>query len=50
LVAAKVREKLAGSKRPVNKVDVERFILKKLNEWEVSSYDNKVGRSGKLRG
>jgi hypothetical protein len=33
LVGAKVRERLAVSKRPVNKID--RFNLKKLNEGEV---------------
>jgi hypothetical protein len=32
LVAAKVRERLAVSKLPVNKMDVDRFTLKKLNE------------------
>jgi hypothetical protein len=32
LVAAKVRERLAVSKRIVKKTDMERFILKQLNE------------------
>jgi hypothetical protein len=32
LVVAKVRERLAVSKLPVNKMDVDRFNLKKLNE------------------
>jgi hypothetical protein len=35
LVVAKIRERLAVSKRAVNKVDMDRFILKKLNEGEV---------------
>jgi hypothetical protein len=35
LVVAKYRERLAVSKRPVNKVDMDRFNLKKLNEGEV---------------
>jgi hypothetical protein len=35
LVVAKLRERLAVSKRPVNKMDMERFNLKKLNEGEV---------------
>jgi hypothetical protein len=32
LVVAKIRERLAVSKRPVNKMDMDRFNLKKLNE------------------
>jgi hypothetical protein len=32
LVVAKVRERMAVSKRMVKKMDVERFILKQLNE------------------
>jgi hypothetical protein len=35
LVVAKVSERLAVSKRPVNKMDVDTFNLKKLNEEEV---------------
>jgi hypothetical protein len=35
LVFTKIRERLAVSKRPVNKVDMDRFNLKKLNEGEV---------------
>jgi hypothetical protein len=35
LVVAKIRERLAVSKRPVNKMDMDRFNLKKLNEGEV---------------
>jgi hypothetical protein len=35
LVHAKVRERLAVSKRIVKKMDVERFNLKLLNEEEV---------------
>jgi hypothetical protein len=35
LVVAKVRERLALSKRMVKKMDVERFNLKKLNEEQV---------------
>jgi hypothetical protein len=35
LVVAKIRERLAVSMRPVNKMDMERFNLKKLNEGEV---------------
>jgi hypothetical protein len=35
LVAAKVRERLAVSKRMVKKMDVERFNLKQLNDGEV---------------
>jgi hypothetical protein len=34
LVMAKVREKLAVSKRTMQKIDIERFSLKKLNEAE----------------
>jgi hypothetical protein len=35
LVVENVRERLAVSDRPVNKMDMVRFILKKLNEGEV---------------
>jgi len=35
LVVAKVRERLAVSKQAVQKFDVERFNLRKLNELEV---------------
>jgi hypothetical protein len=35
LVVAKVRERLAVSKRAAQKIDAERFNLKKLNERDV---------------
>jgi hypothetical protein len=35
LVVAKVRERLAVSKRPVNKMDMDRFNLRKLHQGEV---------------
>jgi hypothetical protein len=35
LIVAKIRERLAVSKQPVNKMDMDRFNLKKLNEGEV---------------
>jgi hypothetical protein len=35
LVVARIRERLAVSKRPVNKMDIDRFNPKKLNEGEV---------------
>jgi hypothetical protein len=35
LVFAKIRVRLTVSKRPVNKVDMDRLNLKKLNEGEV---------------
>jgi hypothetical protein len=35
LVVSKIRERLAVSKQPVNKMDMDRFNLKKLNEGEV---------------
>jgi hypothetical protein len=35
LVVTKMRERLAVSKRPVNKFDMDRFNLKKLNEWGI---------------
>jgi hypothetical protein len=35
LVVAQIRERLAVSKRPANKMDMDRFNLKKLNEGEV---------------
>jgi hypothetical protein len=36
LVAAKIKDRLAVSKQPVNKMDMDRFNLKKLNEGEVT--------------
>jgi hypothetical protein len=39
LVVAKIRERLAVSKRSVNKMDVDRFNLNKLNEEEVKEQD-----------
>jgi hypothetical protein len=38
LVVAKIRERLAVRKRPVNKMDMDRFNLKKLNEGEVKEW------------
>jgi hypothetical protein len=38
LVAAKVRERLAVSKQAAQKIDTERFNLKKLNEGDVNEY------------
>jgi hypothetical protein len=35
LVVAKVRERLAVSKRAAHMVDTERFNVKILNEWDV---------------
>jgi hypothetical protein len=35
LIVAKIKERLAVSKQPVNKTDMDRFNLKKLNEGEV---------------
>jgi hypothetical protein len=35
LVVARIRERLAVSKRSVNKMDMDRFNVKKLNEGEV---------------
>jgi hypothetical protein len=35
LVVVKIRERLAMSKQPVNKMDTDRFNLNKLNEGEV---------------
>jgi hypothetical protein len=35
LAVAKIRERLAVSKRPVNKMDMDRFNLKRLNEGEI---------------
>jgi hypothetical protein len=35
LVVAKVRERLAVSKGPAKRMDMDRFNLKKLNEEEV---------------
>jgi hypothetical protein len=37
LLAAKVRESLAVTKRTLKKMDMERFNLKKLNEDDVNS-------------
>jgi hypothetical protein len=34
LVVAKIKKRLAASKRPVNKMDMERFNLKKLDEGD----------------
>jgi hypothetical protein len=53
-VVAKIRERLAVSKRMVKKMDVERFNLKQLNEDEVKeqyqlTIKNQVCSSGKLR-
>jgi hypothetical protein len=38
LVVAKVRDRLAVRKLPVNKMDMDRFNLKKLNEGEVNKW------------
>jgi hypothetical protein len=35
LVVAKIRERLAVSKRPAKKMDMDKFSLKNLNEGEV---------------
>jgi 2,4-dienoyl-CoA reductase-like NADH-dependent reductase (Old Yellow Enzyme family) len=35
LVVAKVRERLAVSKGAAQKIGTERFIVKKLNEWDI---------------
>jgi hypothetical protein len=35
LIVAKIEERLAVSKQPVNKMDMERFNVKKLNEGQV---------------
>jgi hypothetical protein len=35
LVVAEIMERLAVSKQPVNKTDMDRYNLKKLNEGEV---------------
>jgi hypothetical protein len=53
LVVAKVRERLAVSKRGAQKMDMERFNVKKLKGIlrTVSGYNQKqVCSSGKLRG
>jgi hypothetical protein len=55
LVVANIRETLAVSKRPANKMDTERFNLKNLNEVEVKEqYQVKIKKnmfsSGKFRG
>jgi hypothetical protein len=54
LIIAKVRERLAVSKRAAQKINTERFNLKKLNEGmlkTVPGYNQKqVCSSGKLRG
>jgi bisphosphoglycerate-dependent phosphoglycerate mutase len=54
LVVAEVRETLAVAKRPVNKMDMGRLNLKKLNEEEsygtVSGYNKKqIFSFGELR-
>jgi hypothetical protein len=41
LVVAKIRERLAVSNRPVNKMDIDRFNLRKLNEEEVNRSQSK---------
>jgi hypothetical protein len=38
LVITKIKERLAVSKRPVKKMDMDRFNLKKLNEGEVKEH------------
>jgi hypothetical protein len=55
LVVVKARERLAVSKRAPQKIDMDRFNLKKLNEGEVkeqlSGYNHKqVCSSGNIRG
>jgi hypothetical protein len=54
LVAAKIKERLAVSKQPVNKMDMDRFNLKKLNEGEVTEQldcnKKHIFSFGKLRG
>jgi hypothetical protein len=35
LIVVKIRERLTESKRPVNKMDMDRFNLRKLNEGGV---------------
>jgi len=43
LAVAKVRERLAVIKQPAQKLDVERFNLRKLNEFEVrKQYQSKI--------
>jgi hypothetical protein len=53
LVAAKVREILTGSKRPVNKMDMDRFSLKKLSVGEsrnsIRLQSKQIFISGKFR-
>jgi hypothetical protein len=55
LVVAKIREGLAESNRPVNKMDMDRFNLKKLNEGEVKeecqvTIKKQIFSSGELTG
>jgi hypothetical protein len=45
LVVAKVRERLAVSKRAAQKVDTERFNVKKLNEGDVKEQYQVTGRN-----
>jgi hypothetical protein len=42
LVAAKITEKLSVSKRAAQKLDMERFNLKNLNDVEVKHYQVKI--------
>jgi len=45
LVVAKVRERLVVIKQASQKLDVERFILRKLSEMEISKlYQNKISQ------
>jgi hypothetical protein len=50
-VVAKVRERLVVSKQAAEKIDMERFNVKKLNEGYVrGQYQKQVCSSGRLRG
>jgi hypothetical protein len=54
LVVAKVRERLAVNKRAAQKIDMERFNVKKLNEGDVKeqyqvTIRNKIAALGNLR-
>jgi hypothetical protein len=50
LLVAKIRERLAGSKREAQKFDVERFNFRTLNESEVrKNYKIKILRGMQLR-
>jgi hypothetical protein len=54
-VVAKIRERLTVSKRLVNKMDMDRFNLRKLNEVEVKEQyqvpiKKEIFNSGGLRG